>query len=70
MYIYIETKTTFKTFLNKKSSFFNVKYLYFISISVKCIRCRIFGLKKNVTWLVSKLLTYLHTDRFIEELRS
>ena len=41
-------KDDFETFLEKKIIIFNLKD--FISISVKCIRCRINGFQKSVTF--------------------
>ena len=51
--IYIGGKTTFeKNYL---------KDVIFISISVKCISCRIKGFKKSVTYLQTDLQTYRQT---------
>ena len=58
--IYIETKTTYEILYNKKILFFNLKILYFLSISVKCKHCRMKGFQK-------KSVTNLQTDLLIDK---
>ena len=55
--IFKEIKKTFETFLKQKLLFLIEKILYFISISVKCIRCRIYGFQKKCD-----LVTYRQSD--------
>ena len=58
--IYIEKKTTYGNFLNRKILFFNTKDLKFY-ISVKCISLKINGFKKV---LVTDRLPKIHRSMY------
>ena len=59
--LYRTKEEILKKNLKRKPCFLTQKILYFTSISVKCIKCRVKGLKKSVSYLQRR--TDLQTGR-------